>query len=32
MLITTEAVVADIKEEKEDIPMPAQNMGMGGMM
>jgi len=32
MLITTEAVVADIKDEKEDIPMPNQNMGMGGMM
>jgi chaperonin GroEL len=32
MLITTEAVVADIKDEKEDSHMPSQDMGMGGMM
>lgn len=32
MLITTEAVVADIKEEKGDSHMPSQDMGMGGMM
>ena len=32
MLITTEAVVADIKEEKEDSHMPSQDIGLGGMM
>jgi len=32
MLITTEAVVADIKKEKDNTPMPNPNMGMGGMM
>jgi chaperonin GroEL len=31
MLITTEAVVADLPEEKEKAPM-APDMGMGGMM
>lgn len=32
MLITTEAVVAEIKDEKEDNHMSNQDMGMGGMM
>ncbi len=32
MLITTEAVVADIKEEKENHDMHNEDMGMGGMM
>lgn len=32
MLITTEAVVADIKDEKEDSHVPGADMGMGGMM
>jgi len=32
MLITTEAVVADIKKEEDSTPMPNPNMGMGGMM
>ena len=32
MLITTEAVVADIKDEKDDTNMSAPDMGMGGMM
>jgi len=32
MLITTEAVVADIKKEENNTPMPNPGMGMGGMM
>ena len=32
MLITTEAVVADIKKEEDSTPMPNPGMGMGGMM
>ena len=32
MLITTEAVVADIPEEKDNIPVAPDMGGMGGMM
>ena len=32
MLITTEAVVAEIKDEKETVHTPGADMGMGGMM
>jgi len=32
MLITTEAVVADIKKKEDNTPMPNPGMGMGGMM
>ena len=32
MLITTEAIVADIKKEEDNVPMSNPGMGMGGMM
>ncbi len=31
LLLTTEALVADIPEDKKDAPMPGGDMGMGGM-